>query len=310
MSLLAACAPGTKVRTYLPAGPAMAPVLIARGIAPGRTLAVTAAVHGDEYEGIRAIFEVFDEIDALELAGNLVAVPVANPAAFWNGTRQSPVDGANLARVFPGDPEGTPSQMLAHALGAHVIGCSDFYLDLHSGGAGWTMPSMAGYDASDPRSLEAALLFGAPVVWGHPSTPPGRTVSYAKSKGIPFLYTEARGGCRIHRDDLAMMKRGIRNLLRHQAILGGDLEVAPLEHHLFGDGNIDASIVASADGFFIPAVAILDRIRAGMLVGQVRNVMGETVEQLKAPRDGVLGLVRDCPLVRSGDPLALITDEI
>jgi predicted deacylase len=234
---------------------------------------------------------------------------VANPAAFWNGTRMSPVDGANLARVFPGHAGGSASEVLAYVLGEEIISLADFYLDLHSGGTGWTMPSMAGYDASDVRSRDAALQFGAPNVWGHPNTPPGRTVSYAKSKGIPFLYTEARGAARIHPDDLTMMKRGIRNLLRHLGIVEGAYEAVPLVHHLFGDSNIDESVVAPADGFFVPSVRILDRVGEGEVAGRLLAISGELTEAFRAPRAGIVGLVRDCPLVRAGDPLLLVTGE-
>ncbi|MEZ5399842.1 MAG: succinylglutamate desuccinylase/aspartoacylase family protein [Bryobacteraceae bacterium] len=303
------CAPGEKLRTSIFCGAVEVPLLIVRGARPGPVLALTAAVHGDEYEGVRAIFEVFEELDAAVLAGVLVAAPVANPPAFWAGTRMSPLDGANLARVFPGRADGTASEALAHGLGEQVIGGADFYLDLHSGGVGWTMPSMAGYDASDERSRAGAFAFGAPVIWGHPSTPPGRTVSFAKSRGIPFLYTEARGGARVHPDDLAMMKRGIRNLLRHIGAMAGELECSPLRAHLIGDGNIDESILAPADGFFTPAVRILDRVRRGDGAGRLLDIRGETIAELAAPRDGIVGLVRDCPMVHAGEPLLLVTSE-
>src|SRR5258706_158289 len=78
------------------------PVLLARGARGGRTLVTTANIHGDEYEGVRAIFEVFDELDTGEMSGNWLAVPVANPPAFWNASRTSPIHCVKLARAFPG----------------------------------------------------------------------------------------------------------------------------------------------------------------------------------------------------------------
>src|SRR5690348_13174300 len=89
------------------------PLLLARGSRPGPTLVVTANVHGDEYEGVRAILETFDALDPERMNGDLLAVPVVNGPAFWSSTRTSPLDGANLARVFPGDAHGTPSQQIA-----------------------------------------------------------------------------------------------------------------------------------------------------------------------------------------------------
>ena len=75
-------------------------MLVVRGRLPGPTLVVSANVHGDEYEGVRAIFETFNSLDPGAMSGDLLAVPVVNVPAFWAGTRTSPLDDANLARIF------------------------------------------------------------------------------------------------------------------------------------------------------------------------------------------------------------------
>src|SRR5258706_16405427 len=77
------------------------PVLLARGARGGRTLVTTANIHGDEYEGVRAIFEVFDELDPGEMSGDWLAVPGGNPPAFLKSSRTSPINGLKLAGVFP-----------------------------------------------------------------------------------------------------------------------------------------------------------------------------------------------------------------
>ena len=296
----------TKERSWIGLEFTDLPVLHVRGASPGKTLVATGAVHGDEYEGVRAILETFEELDPAAMSGEFLAVPVANPPAFWNGTRTSPLDNGNLARVFPGAPEGDATAVIAWNLGHRIIAKADFYLDLHSGGVGWSMPSMAGYDASDARSVEGAQAFGAEVIWGHPDVPAGRTVSFAKSKNIPFLYTEARGAGRIDPGDLEMMKRGIRNLLRHLGILATPLERVPLKLHLFGEGNIHNGINAARRGFFIPAVKLLDEVGAGQYLGRLCTPLGETLDEFHAPCDGLIGLIREFPVVQPDDPLFLI----
>ena len=282
------------------------PVLLARGQAEGPTLVVSANVHGDEYEGVRAIYEVFDEIDPAAMSGDLLAVPIVNPPAFWSVTRSSPVDGLNLARVFPGDAEGTISQRIAHTFAHGIIAHATLYLDLHSGGVKFRMPSMVGYAAGDARSRGAAECFGAPVIWGHPQLDPGRTISFAASLGIPWLYTEARGAGRIHPADLAMMKDGIRNLLHYLGILPGVPVVPPIQHRLFGDGNTDAGMSARQPGFLLNHVQILDDVSAGQCLGTLVDMMGLPLEKYYAPVAGVVGLVRELPVVAAGDPLYLI----
>ena len=285
------------------------PVLLARGREPGPTLVVSAAGHGDEYEGVRAIFEVFAELDTAPMAGDLLAVPVVNPPAFWNRSRLSPLDGANLSRVFPGDPAGTISQRLAHAFAHAIIARASFYLDLHSGGISFGMPSMVGYSTQDPCGRKAAEVFGAKVIWGHPHLDPGRTISFAASLGIPWLYTEARGAGRIHPEDLAMMKNGIVNLLRLLAILPGAPPPAAIEHRLFGDGNTDAGLSATQAGFLVNTVRLLEPVRAGQVLGTLLDLEGRTLEPYAAPVAGIVALVRELPVVSPGDPLFLIAQE-
>jgi predicted deacylase len=302
---------GSKHRCTLAFGGTLSfPLLVARGRRPGPTLVVSANVHGDEYEGVRAILETFEWLDPEAMSGDLLAVPVLNVPAFWNGTRTSPLDDANLARVFPGDPDGTPSQQIAWQFAHSVMARADFYLDLHSAGIRYRMPGMAGYPSADARACAAAEAFGAPVIWGHP--PPidaGRTVSFAGDHGIPWLYTEARGAGRIHPEDLHMMKRGIRNLLCHLTILAGAPELVPITMRLSGNGNIDRASTAARDGFLIKEVEILQTVAAGDLLGRLVSVAGEPIEEYRAPIAGVLVLTREFPIVRAGDGLFLLAQK-
>jgi predicted deacylase len=277
-----------------------------RGGADGPTLLVSAGVHGDEYEGVRAIFETVEAIDAGALRGTLLTVPVLNYPAHRAVTRHHPADGANLARQFPGRADGTASERLAHAFTAEFLPRADFYLDLHSGGIRFAMPSMVGYEAADPRGRAAAAAFGAPVIWGHPVIEPGRTISAARALGIPFLYTEARGAGRIHPDDLLMMRRGITNLLRHLGMLDGAPEIPAPPQRLLGIGNTDEGVYATASGFFMPSVALLDPVRAGQPIGRIVDELGEVLATPVAPADGIVGLLRELPPVDEGDVLLLV----
>lgn len=282
-------------------------VIVVRGRRPGQTLVVTAAIHGDEYEGVRAVLDACDGLDPSEMSGDLLAVPVANPPAFWSGTRTSPIDGANLARLFPGDHAGTASEVLAHHLGRSIIRRADLYLDLHSAGVRWSTPTLVGYNAGDHRSRDAAMVFGAGILWGHPTIAPGRTVSYAGECGIPWLYTEARGGGRIDAGDLAVYMNGISNLLRHLRIVPGEPEHGSIEHHLYGDGDLDKGVVAGARGFFVPGVELLRCVRAGDELGRLRSLSGALLETYHAPCDGIVVLRRELPVVEPGELVFFLT---
>src|SRR4051812_44894450 len=88
------------------------PFLYVTGQQPGPTLVVTAAVHGDEYEGVETIPRIFRQVEPDALRGTLVMAPVCNMPAYETVQRGSPVDGLNLARVFPGDMNGTITQRI------------------------------------------------------------------------------------------------------------------------------------------------------------------------------------------------------
>lgn len=282
------------------------PILLVRGRRAGGTLVATAGVHGDEYEGVRAILDTFATLSPDEMSGDFLAVPVANPPAFWNASRTSPLDGRNLARVFPGSLDAGPTDAIAYALAHSIICRADFYLDLHSAGLKLVMPTMAGYHATDSRSREAAMVFGAPVLWAHPSVAPGRTVSFATSRGIPWIYTEARGAGRIHPDDLRIFSVGIKNLLCHLSILPGKPDLREVEFHLYGNGDIDESLVSSQPGILIPHVELLQRVNARDELGRTVNLRGETLEIFPAPYDGIVALIRQCPTVAPGDTIFLV----
>ncbi len=283
------------------------PVLIARGAGPGRTLVVSAGVHGDELEGVRAIFDTFRQLDPSVMSGDFVAVPVANPPAFWNGTRTSPLDGGNLARVFPGNAEGSPTEAIAYHLDRDILPRADLYLDLHSAGVKCAMPALVGYHEPDTAARDAALVFGAPVVWCHPSVAAGRTVSAAIARGIPALYAEARGAGRIAPADLQCYREGVENLLRHLGILPGEPATPAACRYLYGDGNIDSSVASRQRGFLIPAVELMEPVTRGQLLGALVDLYGNEIEQFFAPRDGVIVLIHACPLVHPDEPLFLVT---
>ncbi len=175
------------------------PILAARGTQEGKTLVVTAGVHGDEYEGMEAIYRIFESLDPRVMKGSFVAVPVVTLPAFWLGSRVNPLDQKNMARVFPGSPEGTCSQRVAHTLLYRVLREGDLYIDLHSSGRNYQMMTLVGYSSMGKQAKvakQAAEVFGAPFIWEHVSVSPGRTLSSTLALGIPSLYTEAQGEVR------------------------------------------------------------------------------------------------------------------
>jgi predicted deacylase len=280
------------------------------GATSGPTLALTGGIHGDEFEGPAAILRFIDSLDPAQLRGRVLAMPVANPPALRAISRTSPLDGANLARVFPGRGDGDLSERIAAAIENEVIAKADFFIDLHTGGVRYAMPTMAGYYTGDPRSLASARAFGAPVIWGHDMIPPGRTLSSCLDHDIPFLYTEGRGGGRVDAFDAMVFERGLRNVARHLGMLDGELEGERQPRHLLGDGNVDRGAACLHDGLFFADVGLLDRVSAGDRIGYVAGYDGAFLSEYRAESAGSVAMIRLSPSVLAGEPLFLIATEV
>ena len=105
-----------------------------------------------------------------------------------------------------------------------------------------------------------------------------------------------------------MFKRGVRNVMGHLGMLPGKIEARVTERFLYGDGNLDLSMTATQEGFFIPQVELLDFVRAGQEVGRTVDLFGETIESFRAPRDGAVAMMRAFPVVKTGDAVCLVTE--
>jgi predicted deacylase len=287
------------------------PLLVARGARPGPTLVALGGVHGDEYEGIDAVRRVFEALDPSEMSGNFLGAPVCNPPAFAAQTRTSPIDGMNLARVFPGRADGSVSERIAHVVTHQITRFADFLIDLHSSGSFMSMPLLAGYyhadNAAGRAARGAAEHFGLPVIWGHHGASEGRSLSEPHARGIPWLYTESPSGGWLHDDVARRYANGVRSVMRLLGILPGQPERAPVEHDLSGEGNVDLSIAAPADGFLSNQVKLLELVAEGDLLGMIRNLAGESIAEIHAPDSGRLMLRREAASVHIGDLLYLLT---
>jgi predicted deacylase len=288
------------------------PLLLAIGQNPGKTLVAIAAVHGDELEGVQAIHEVFAQLDPREMSGRFIAVPVANLPAFREVQRLSPIDSLNLARTFPGRKDGTVTERIAFYLAELIIREADFFIDLHSSGIAFQMPIMVGYDAGKGTAAEAskraACQIGTPVLWGHPEISPGRSISSAADLGIPWLYMESPSGGSVSKVNLPYYVNGLLNLLGHLKIISREVEPAAPEIHLWGSGDLDRIQTVNNAGFFVSRVELMERVRMGQNIGIVRDLFGQTIEELNAQQDGFVALVRNCPVVNPGDAVFLVAD--
>lgn len=286
------------------------PLIVINGASPGQTVALIAGVHGDEYEGPAALRKLANETDPGELAGRLLIIPVANPPAFAAGTRTSPIDGENLARIFPGDPNGTVSHRLAAALMGAVVGKADVLIDSHSGGVRLAFIAVAGfYEGPDiepeaaERSLKVAKQMGLGHLW---RLPPVRGVlSYeAARRGIAVCGAEigGRGNCRA--DDAATYLAAYRSVLAHHGMIEAWHRAPETRACLEGDWERTPK-----GGYLDTVVDLRDRVVAGQVIARVYDAFGQTLQEFRAGFDGVVMAVRHLNSVQPGDLAVCVVRE-
>lgn len=314
-------APGTKLRFHLtvdrlPDGALLTfPALVARGMQPGKTLLATGGVHGDEYEGPIAIQDIFEELDVASLQGTFFGIPLVNGPAFVAGTREGGWDHLNLARIFPGCPDGLLSERIAFAFHEHVVGKADMFLDIHSAGNLYAIKEFSGYQVRQGNMGEiqkcAAIACGFDMVWGT-SPKPGRSLSSAGDKGVPSIYIEMRGEGRCRSDQLAKTKLVLRNVMGFLGLTDHDFPKEPPRYCLetLGSeaGHLQIDHLSPASGIFVPSIELWDAVEEGQLLGSVRHPDGRVLGEVNAKRAGRVLFLRTVPRVFAGDFIAFVLE--
>ena len=175
------------------------------------------------------------------------------------------------------------------------------------------MPQMCGYITKDNSqkasfSKKMAEVFNAKVTWAHNNSGKGRTLSFASEHDVPAIYTECPASRSVASEDVAAYLRGVKNVMTLINMTKGNYEGQKSKVRLKGDGDTDASIKAMNSGFFIARVKLLENVKENQLLGEILDLTGEIVESVYAPKEGVIGLRRLLPTVKSGDNLFLLAE--
>jgi len=284
--------------------------VIANGAGP--TLVITAGVHGDEYEGQIAVANLARRIVPDDLHGRLILLPMLNLPAAEAGARVSPLDDGNLNRLFPGDPAGTPSQMIAHYHEEVILPLADYAVDLHSGGSSLIYPPTLLRGPSHSPEEEAGLqrltaAFDLPYGWmftgggGRAST--ARTaMGAANRKGVVNVMAELGGAGRVSPDVFQRTERGLRRILH---ALGMVVDPAPEPATGTRMLNAKGSIYAYEPGLFEPLKEIGDTVSEGEALARIHHseTPGRAPDTVVSPYAGLALAMRAMGQVRRGDAL-------
>lgn len=288
-------------------------LMVLSGRTAGPTLALLAGVHGDEDEGVLAVQRVLGLLDDVDFRGTVKAVAPAHPVAWAAHSRISPLDGANLARCFPGAHGADATSELAADLTEQVINDADLLIDLHSAGLFYRMPVFCGFvrgNSAAEASRRAAEAFGSPLIWAHPDTAPGRSLSVAEELGVAAFYAECSGGGAIRRHELDAYVDGVLSVM-------SDLEMLSdrptsinrgTPQWVYGSGDLDQGAAASHDGLFVSSADAGELLQGNDEVGRLYDYRGRLLDVVRAPRQGVVMFLRSQARTRAGDVLFIQAD--
>jgi uncharacterized protein len=268
--------------------PIATPVLAVNGNLPGPTLCLSAAVHGDELNGIEMVRRVMHDLDPQKLSGAVIGVPIVNLQGFRSGSRYLP-DRRDLNRYFPGNPNGSAASRIAYSFFNEVIRNCDALIDLHTGSFDRANLPQLRADLRNPDVVTLTHGFGATVIL-HSDPAPG-TLRYAASEaGIATVTLEAGGPSELELKEVMHGVKGIETLLN---TLGMVRKV-----RLWGDPEpvYYRSVWVRADrgGILLADVSLGSTVRRGDLLGTITDPMNNASANLYAPSSGrVIGMARN-----------------
>lgn len=276
------------------------PAFEARGATDGPQVTLIGGIHGCEYSSIAAVTRFMNELDSDQLSGSITAVPVVSMQSFWaRSPFVVPEDGKNLNRCFPGSYEGTYTDALARSIYDELIMPADVVLDLHGGDLVEGLEPFAIYEASqvEERAHAIAVAFGLPYVVREERQDGGlggMTSSAAAQAGIPAVIAEAGGRGQLEESAVTMLVDGVRNVLRHLEMLPGEPAPPPAAQRTVGRF---VWLRSKRAGWWDAAVGSGEEVRAGQLLGTLRDLWGDVHEEIQAPHDGVILFITTSPAV-------------
>jgi hypothetical protein len=299
-------------------GPVLIPIAVISG-GPGKTALLAGGTHGDEYEGQIIARRIIAETDPAHVTGRIIVLPAHNFLAVGEAARCASVDNVNLNRAFPGDPDGTPTMMLAHYVESAVLPLCDVAMDLHSGGKrGEYLPvgylRQAGDAAFMARKIAATNAFGAPMTVVVGQTSDDRSLSAACDRvGVPMIAAELGGQGAISLGPYRIGYAGVRGVLAHCGILPPPPAGVPESRTRFmAIPDRSFSAMTPADGLFMPAAVLGDQVGAGDLAGTVYPLgdLGAPAAEVRFQKPGTVVARRAATLVRRGEYMFHVAMEV
>ena len=306
------------------------PVTVVNGTQDGPTLLIIAGEHGNEYENIAALQETLCSLDPKQIKGTVVGINCCSVDSYHHDMRVGKSDGLNLARCYPGLPNGKLTERIAFTIQRDFISQPEPYrpvclIPLHTFGPASIGATLSGYNIypDEPeltqKQYEMSLASGLPLVWGHEfdalsvakttlgNDDNGRTALYAAYlAGIPATYWETTWGMQGEEE----YKHGLLRIMIHFGLLNGNLKKssprAEIKSAGHGSGNMASHNHAPCSGFWRPVVQIWDKVKIGDLLGEIRDLHGKVLGEVLASQSGLVLSLKRIQRIDKGSSCSIV----
>ena len=261
------------------------PVVVVRGVRPGPTLCLTAAIHGNEINGIQIVQRIIHSLEPDKLSGNVIAVPIVNLQGFRRKSRYLS-DRRDLNRYFPGHPQGSAAGRIAYSFFHGIVMQCDALVDIHTGS--FQRPNLTQLRANALKPAVKRLTQGfGPIAVLHSEGSRGTLRRAADAAGVSAVTLELGESHRIQPGKVEQGYRGIQSLMAVLEMVDEKKPAAdaPLYFHR------SKWVRANDGGLFLSRVSLGEAVGAGQLLGIVTDPISEERNEILSSHDGrVLGM--------------------
>ncbi len=275
--------------------PLSIPVIIAKGVQDGPILGLTAAVHGNELNGIPVIHRLFNEIDINELSGTIVGIPVVNVPSFMRKKRRFN-DGVDINHIFPGVEDGNVSQVYTYRFIERVVKHFDYLIDLHTASFGRINSYYIRADMEQKATRQLALLQNADIIVHNPPND-GTLRGAADDLGIPAITLEVGNPSVFQKRLIRSGVEGIHNVLCHLNMINDEIEPPEKETIICKKSYW---LYTDRGGLLTVNAELRELIKKDQKIASMRNIFGEQSVDYFAPEDGILIGKSVSPVNQSG----------
>ena len=275
------------------------PVEVIRGKEDGPVLFVSAAIHGDEINGVEITRRLLARQELDNIKGTLIAVPIVNVYGFNSNSRYLP-DRRDLNRSFPGSARGSLASQLANTFMNEIVKKCTHGIDLHTAAVKRSNYPHIRADLDDPETKKMAKAFNSPIVLNTP-LPHGSLREAAKKIGIPVILYEGGEALAFNEDVIEVGVEGVLSVMAKIGMI--EVEKEDTSSVKVSTSHSSHWMRAPHSGILTKKINLGDHVKRGQLLGIISDPFGREQHNIKARKAGVVIGAATLPLLNRGEAI-------